>query len=440
MTLEGTNDGVGLLDRPGMGRATRLGRTISCAPNASRSTMIVKESHDLNDPVRQALIPPLQKIVKERGLWATHLGPHLGGPGFGQVKLALLNEILGRSECAPIVFGSHAPDSGNSEILAHYGTPELKERYLEPLLDNRIVSCFSMTEPQGGADPKVFTTTAVQDGDEWVINGEKWFSSFASMASFLIVMAVTDPDAPPYERHSMFVVPGDTPGINVLRDVGLGYQPPRRRPRGLRPLRGRPGAGRSHARPARRRVRRGADPPRRWPHPPRHAHRRAGAAHLRHALRARGLALHPGRHARQQADGPGDDRRFLDGDRGVPAADHANRVEDRPAQRLSGGARRHLGGQGDDAEGAARRLAPARCRLHGSLGTTHEMPFVQYMVESFVLGLADGPTEVHKVTLARQLLKEYKPAPDLFPSEHLLRLREAAEAKFADKLAGIPRT
>src|SRR3954454_14255778 len=187
--------------------------------------LIVKESHDLNDPVRQALIPPLQQIVKERGLWATHLGAHLGGPGYGQMKLALLNEILGRSECAPIVFGSQAPDSGNSEILAHYGTPELKERYLEPLLYNRIVSCFSMTEPQGGADPKVFTTEAVQDGHHWIINGEKWYSSFASMASFIIVMAMTDPDAQPYERYSMFVVPGDTPGINVLRDVGLGYQP-----------------------------------------------------------------------------------------------------------------------------------------------------------------------------------------------------------------------
>lgn len=91
-----------------------------------------------------------------------------GWAGFGQLKLALLNEILGRSECAPIVFGSQAPDSGNSEILAHYGTPELKKRYLEPLLDKRIVSCFSMTEPQGGADPKVFTTTAVPDGGEWM--------------------------------------------------------------------------------------------------------------------------------------------------------------------------------------------------------------------------------------------------------------------------------
>ncbi|HEV7758388.1 MAG TPA: acyl-CoA dehydrogenase family protein, partial [Acidimicrobiales bacterium] len=187
--------------------------------------LIIEESHDLTDPVRQALIPPLQQIVKDRGLWATHLGPHLGGPGYGQMKLALLNEILGRSECAPIVFGSQAPDSGNSEILAHYGTPELKERYLEPLLDNRIVSCFSMTEPQGGSDPKTFTCTAVPDGDGWVINGEKWFSSFADIASFLIVMVVTDPDAPPYERQSMFVVPRETPGINVLRNVGLGYQP-----------------------------------------------------------------------------------------------------------------------------------------------------------------------------------------------------------------------
>ena len=184
--------------------------------------LIIDESHDLDDPVRQALIPPLQQVVKARGLWATHLGPHLGGPGYGQVKLGLLNEILGRSECAPIVFGSQAPDSGNSEILAHYGTPELKARYLEPLLDNRIISCFSMTEPQGGADPKVFTTAAVQDGDEWVINGEKWFSSFADMAAFLIVMVVTDPDASPYERHSMFVVPRETPGINILRNVGLG--------------------------------------------------------------------------------------------------------------------------------------------------------------------------------------------------------------------------
>src|SRR3954447_14646990 len=186
--------------------------------------LIVEESHDLNDPVRQALIPPLQTIVKERGLWATHLGPELGGPGYGQVKLALMNEILGRAHCAPITFGCQAPDSGNAEILAHYGTPEQKERFLRPLLDNEIVSCFSMTEPQGGADPKVFRTKAELDGDEWVINGEKWFSSNARYASFLIVMAVTDPDNPPYQQMSMLLVPTETPGVEIIRNVALGYQ------------------------------------------------------------------------------------------------------------------------------------------------------------------------------------------------------------------------
>src|SRR6188474_2898003 len=136
---------------------------------------ILGHPNDFSDPKRAKLIPPLQAEVKRRGLWACHLGPELGGQGYGQVKLGLLNEILGRAHWAPIVFGCQAPDSGNAEILAHYGTPEQKERWLEPLLDNKIVSCFSMTEPQGGADPKVFTTRAVQDGDEWVITGEKWF-------------------------------------------------------------------------------------------------------------------------------------------------------------------------------------------------------------------------------------------------------------------------
>ena len=299
--------------------------------------LIIKESHDLNDPVRQALIPPLQKIVKERGLWATHLGPQLGGPGHGQVKLALLNEILGRSECAPIVFGSQAPDSGNSEILAHYGSPELKERYLEPLLDNRIVSCFSMTEPQGGADPKVFTTTAVQDGDEWVINGEKWFSSFADIAAFIIVMAMTDPEAPPYERYSMFVLPGETPGINVLRNVGLGYQPL--------------GGGREgYVRYENVRVPATtcSDPvavPLSSRKPglevdasttPCELSGWCGASSTCSAS-ARRIAVHPGRGAGQQAARAGDDRRLVDGDRGVSPSHNADGLEDRPVQRLSAG-------------------------------------------------------------------------------------------------------
>ena len=108
---------------------------------------------------RRKVIDPLKEEVRRKGLWATHLGPELGGQGYGQLKLALLNEILGRSQWAPIVFGCQAPDTGNAEIIAHYGTPEQKERYLRPLLDGEIFSSYSMTEPQGGADPTQFQTT-----------------------------------------------------------------------------------------------------------------------------------------------------------------------------------------------------------------------------------------------------------------------------------------
>src|SRR6201988_4093580 len=179
---------------------------------------ILGSPYDVRDSKRNKLVRPLQAEVRKHKLWACHLEPELGGQGYGQVKLALMNEILGRSRFAPTVFGCQAPDSGNGEILAKYGTPEQKKRYLEPLLANEIVSCFSMTEPQGGADPKGFTTTATRAGDHWIINGEKWLSSNARFASFLITMAVTDPDAPPYQRLSTFIVPMGTPGLNVVRN------------------------------------------------------------------------------------------------------------------------------------------------------------------------------------------------------------------------------
>ncbi len=114
------------------------------------------------DDTLRAIIDPLKDEVRRHGLWATHLGPELGGQGHGQVQLSLLNEILGRSSWAPVIFGCQAPDTGNAEIIAHYGPPAQKENYLRPLLDGEIFSCYSMTEPQGGADPTLFTTRAVQ--------------------------------------------------------------------------------------------------------------------------------------------------------------------------------------------------------------------------------------------------------------------------------------
>jgi acyl-CoA dehydrogenase len=400
--------------------------------------LVVRQSHDLKDPVRQALIPPLQRIVKERGLWATHLGPQLGGPGYGQVKLGLLNEILGRSVCAPIVFGSQAPDSGNSEILAHYGTPELKARYLEPLLDNRIVSSFSMTEPQGGADPKVFTTSAAPDGDEWIINGEKWFTSFASLASFLIVMAVTDPEAPPYERHSMFVVPAETPGVHVLRNVGMAYEP----------------LGEGYEGYVRyENVRVPADHmlgPRGGAFVV--AQTRLGGGRIHHAMRTVGLLKRifdllceraASRYTQGEMLGSKQMVQEMIADSWMEiecfrlltlqTAWKIDQLGDYKAVRTDISAVKAM------MQKVLHDVSARALQLHGSLGTTNEMPLVRYLVESFVLGLADGPTEVHKVTLARQVLKGYKPAPDLFPSEHLLRLRAAAEAKYADQLKHVAR-
>src|SRR5256884_2939567 len=171
------------------------------------------------DGPREAL-SPLQEQVKDRNLWAAHLPPELGGQGMGQVRLGLMHEILGSSPIAPLAFGNAAPDSGNSEILALAGTPEQKERWLHPLLAGDLRSAFSMTEPDTpGSDPTQLRTRAVGDGDGWVIDGHKWFSSNGSIADFLIVMAVTDPDARPAQRASMFIVPRDAQGVEILRDV-----------------------------------------------------------------------------------------------------------------------------------------------------------------------------------------------------------------------------
>src|ERR1700744_3182820 len=172
---------------------------------------VLGNHYDVTAPGFVKLVRPLQQRVRARGLWACHLGPELGGQGYGQLKLALMNEIIGRTRFGPIVFGAQAPDSGNAEILAHYGSEAQKARYLRPLFENEIVSCFSLTEPQGGADPLMISTMAVRDGDEWVIDGEKWFSTNARYAAFFIVMAVTDPYAAPPRRASMFIIPAGPP-------------------------------------------------------------------------------------------------------------------------------------------------------------------------------------------------------------------------------------
>jgi acyl-CoA dehydrogenase len=170
------------------------------------------------DDAADLLIAELRAKAKAAGIWAPHLPPEAGGTGSGFMEYALLNEEIGRSTWAQLVFNCQAPDAGNGEILHLFGTEEQKERFLKPLVEGTARSFFSMTEPEvSGADPTQLRTTAVLDGDEWVIDGHKWFSSSAEGAAFGIVMAVTDPEAPPHRRMSQILVPADTPGVKVVR-------------------------------------------------------------------------------------------------------------------------------------------------------------------------------------------------------------------------------
>jgi alkylation response protein AidB-like acyl-CoA dehydrogenase len=166
------------------------------------------------------LVDSLREQAKAEGLWAPHLPPEAGGSGSGFLTYAYLNEEIGRSTWAQYVFGCQAPDAGNAEILHMFGTAEQKERFLAPLVAGEVRSFFSMTEPEvPGSDPTTLQTSAARDGDEWVIDGHKWFSSGAEGAAFAIVMAVTDLDAPPHERASQIIVPADAPGVDIVRPV-----------------------------------------------------------------------------------------------------------------------------------------------------------------------------------------------------------------------------
>jgi acyl-CoA dehydrogenase len=172
------------------------------------------------DDAADALVEELRARARAAGIWAPHLPPEAGGTGAGFMEYALLNEEIGRSTWAQLVFNCQAPDAGNGEILHLFGTEAQKDRFLRPLVEGSARSFFSMTEPEvSGADPTALRTTAVLDGDEWVIDGHKWFSSSAEGAAFGIVMAVTEPDAPPHRRASQILVPADTPGFELVRAI-----------------------------------------------------------------------------------------------------------------------------------------------------------------------------------------------------------------------------
>ena len=395
---------------------------------------VLGSPYDVKSAAHVKLVKPLQAVVKARGLWACHLGPELGGRGFGQVKLALMNELIGRSRFGPMVFGCQAPDSGNTEILAHFGTAEQKSRYLQSLLAGDIVSCFSMTEPQGGADPLVFTTTAILDDAGWAISGEKWFSSNARYADFFIVMAITDPDAPPHERMSMFIVPADTPGIEIVRNVGDISEEV---------------ATHAYVRYTDVRV------------PLDHMLGQRGQAFVVAQVRLGGGRIHHAMRTLGEARKAFDmmcERALSRSTQGSTLADK-QMVQEKIADswieieqfRLLVLRTAWLIDKHHDYRRVRKDIAAIKAampkvlhdvasralHIHGSLGLSDEMPFARQVMASYFLALADGPTEVHKITLAKQLLRDYSPSADIFPSYHELKLRQRAHAKYGELLAGI---
>jgi alkylation response protein AidB-like acyl-CoA dehydrogenase len=171
-------------------------------------------------------LPELEQLrneVKSMGLWTPQVAEEWGGAGFSLSEFAHVSEALGRSPIGHYLFNCQAPDAGNMEILIDHGTPEQQERWLTPLLEGRIRSCFSMTEPDApGSNPTWMNTTAVRDGNEWVINGRKWFTTAADGADFAIVMAVTNPEAEnKYARASQIIVPTDAPGFELVRNISV---------------------------------------------------------------------------------------------------------------------------------------------------------------------------------------------------------------------------
>jgi acyl-CoA dehydrogenase len=370
------------------------------------------------DPKIRGMVRELQQQIKDRGLWALFLDKELGGPGFGQVKLALINEILGRYRSAPAFFGTGAPDTGNMELLAAYGTEEQKQRWLVPLMNQEIWSAYSMTEPQGGSDPSLFKTTAFRDGDEWVINGEKWFTSGGRAADILFVMTV----------NGMFVVPRKTPGVEFLEPASRAHP---------------------HIRYTDVRV------------PLDHllgpedgakvlAQRRLGGGRIHHAMRSIAQC--------KLAFDMMCERALSRESHGTIIAEHqmvqqaiAESYADINQLRLlvlwtawtidnssTQAARTQIAACKYTCAKVLREVAYRAIHIYGSLGVTDLTPLQAMWAGSPTMSVMDGVDEVHKVTVARNVLKGYRPHEGLWPTEYLPRKRAAAREKFAKLLAEDP--
>jgi acyl-CoA dehydrogenase len=361
------------------------------------------------DPKIKALVKPLQDQVKEQGLWALFLDEDLGGPGFGQLKLGLLNEILGRYGSAPQIFGAGAPDTGNMEMLAAYGTDEQKERWLTPMLNQELWSAYSMTEPQGGSDPRLFTTHALRVGDSWVINGEKWFTSAGRAADILFVMCT----------NGMFVVPRDTPGVEIMpeprshnhikyNDVIVPLDHLLGPEDGARIL----------------------------------AQRRLGGGRIHHAMRTIAQcklafdmmcerALSRESHGKIIGEHQMVQEKIADSYASIAmlrlfVLETAWKIDNTSTHET----RTDIAAVKYSMAKVLREVSFNALHILGSLGTTNLTPIQAMYATAPTMGIADGVDEVHKVTVARMVLTKYEPHEGFWPTEYIPAKRERAREKF----------
>ncbi len=353
----------------------------------------------------------LRAKVKAAGMWGPQIPRDIGGMGLSLLHHGMVSEILGRSPLGHYVFGCQAPDAGNIEILYKYGTPEQKDRFLQPLAEGKIRSCFSMTERDTpGSNPTELGCLAVKDGNDYVITGRKWFTSSADGARFAIVMAVTDPDAAKYGRASMIIVPTDTPGFNLVRNI---------------PICGDAGAGwASHAELSYEGCR--------VPQSNRLgdegsgfliAQERLGPGRIHHCMRWMGICERAFdmmcERAATRMMAPG---KPLGSKQIIQSWIAEARAKINAARLMVLQAAWKIDNEGFDAARVEVSLIKFYCadvlmevvdraiQVHGALGITSDTVLAYYYAHERGARIYDGPDEVHKVVVARLLMKQYETA------------------------------
>jgi alkylation response protein AidB-like acyl-CoA dehydrogenase len=384
---------------------------------ARMRAFLVREVEPLERPLAEegffAVEPRLAEVrarVKAQGMWGPQIPAALGGMGLGLMDHALVSEVLGRSPLGHYSFGAQAPDAGNIEILHRFGTEEQKGRWLVPLAAGQIRSCFSMTEPGSpGSNPTQLECRARADGDDWVIDGRKWFTSSADGAAFAIVMAVTDPGAPPHRRASMIIVPTDTPGFRRVRNISIMSHPGEgwlshaevayegcRVPRGH--LLGEAGAGFAIAQ------------------------ERLGPGRIHHCMRWLGICDRAFELMCRRAATRKIDERELLGDKGIVQAWIAESRAQIAAARLlvldtawkidAGGfraAQEEVSLIKFFVAGVLQDVLDRAIQVHGALGITDDTPLAGWWAHERGARIYDGPDEVHKIAVARRILKRVAP-------------------------------